>query len=148
MVADPRIDSILFDTDLGQVNLLMSDNPVYLFRYYSVETIKEISIKDCAVSQLQGGSYIDMYVEKSPIAKNIDADPSMKCPFIYINTDSIKEHDKIDQYAIVCHACLQMTHLLFMEDITNDIVNVTFKDIEDFFKALFIIICDQLHLDQ
>ena len=98
----------------AQFVLLIGNNAVDLFDYYSVQEMHGVNRHDCINRIAEGGTYIDGFANYNPYDTALTTKP---LPFVFINRSALKGDYR--DITLINHEMAHMSLLLHNWDVDN-----------------------------
>jgi hypothetical protein len=98
----------------AQFVLLIGNNAVELFDYYSVQEMHGVSKIECINRIAEGGTYIDGFANYDPKDTLLNTDP---LPFVFINRSAL--HGDYRDVTLINHEMIHMSLLIHSWDVDN-----------------------------
>jgi hypothetical protein len=102
-------------TDMGDYVLIIGKNATDIFKYYNVEEMHGLNLKDAQIEELDktrgNGVYIYGFTNYDPKDKKLTAKDPYK-PFLFLNMGAFKRYNEDEQKTAVMHETMHMSILL------------------------------------
>lgn len=108
--------------DMGKYLLLIGNDATDIFKYYNVEQMHGLNLKDAIAEEIDktvgNGVYIYGLTNYDPADKKLTAKDPFK-PFLFLNMGTFKRYSPSEQATAIMHETMHMSILLNNWDITD-----------------------------